>query len=142
MIIGSTKEDLSIEKRIALTPETAKSMFNLGLKVCIEKNYASHLGIEDEAFKKIGVEIKENSNKLLNTCNLLIKVNCPSENEIKNFKEKTILIGMLNPSQTKKVRRNDKKRFIYFLWNFYRELQELNQWMFYRHNLILLVIEL
>ena len=30
MIIGSTKEDLSIEKRIALTPETAKSMFNLG----------------------------------------------------------------------------------------------------------------
>ena len=60
MIIGSTKEDLSIEKRIALTPETAKSMFNLGLKVCIEKNYASHLGIKDEAFKKIGVEIKEN----------------------------------------------------------------------------------
>ena len=24
MIIGSTKEDLSIEKRVALTPETAK----------------------------------------------------------------------------------------------------------------------
>ena len=51
MIIGSIKEDLSLEK-LALTPETAKSMFNLGLKVCIEKNYATHLGISDEEFKK------------------------------------------------------------------------------------------
>ena len=54
MIIGSTKEDLSLEKRIALTPETAKSIINLGLKVCIEKNYASHIGIKDEEFKKLG----------------------------------------------------------------------------------------
>jgi NAD(P) transhydrogenase subunit alpha len=102
MIIGSTKEDLSLEKRVALTPETAKSMFNLGLKVCIEKNYATHLGISDEEFKKIGVEIKNSSNEVLNSCNLLIKVNCPSEDEINNFKEKTIIIGMLNPSQNKK----------------------------------------
>ncbi len=102
MIIGSTKEDLSLEKRVALTPETAKSMFNLGLKVCIEKNYAIHLGIEDEEFKMIGVEIKDSSNDVLNSCNLLIKVNCPSEEEIKNLKEKTILIGMLNPTKNKK----------------------------------------
>ena len=88
-------------------------MFNLGLKVCIEKNYASHLGIEDEAFKKIGVEIKENSNEVLNTCNLLIKVNCPSDDEIKNFKEKTILIGMLNPSQNKKKLEEMIKKKIY-----------------------------
>ena len=46
-------------------------MFNLGLKVCIEKNYASHLGIKDRSFKKIGVEIKENSNEVLNSCNLI-----------------------------------------------------------------------
>ena len=102
MIIGSTKEDLSLEKRIALTPETAKSMFNLGLKVCLEKNYATHLGIKDEEFKMIGVEIKDSSNDVLNSCNLLIKVNCPSEEEIKNLKEKTILIGMLNPTKNKK----------------------------------------
>ena len=37
MIIGSTKEDLSLEKRVALTPETAKNIISLGLKVCIEK---------------------------------------------------------------------------------------------------------
>ena len=26
MIVGSTKEDLSLEKRVALTPETAKNI--------------------------------------------------------------------------------------------------------------------
>jgi len=101
MIIGSTKEELSLEKRVALTPDTAKNIIGLGLNICIEKNYASHLGIKDEDFKKAGVEIKNSSKEVLESCNLLIKVNCPQEDEIKNLKEKTILIGMLNPSINK-----------------------------------------
>ena len=102
MIIGSTKEDLSKEKRVSLTPESAKNIIGLGLKVCIENNYASHIGINDEEFKKVGVEIKNTPNEVLTSCNLLIKVNCPSDNEINNIKEKTILVGMFNPSQNKK----------------------------------------
>ena len=45
MIVGSIKEDLTLEKRVSLTPETAKNIIGLGLKVCIEKNYAEHIGI-------------------------------------------------------------------------------------------------
>ena len=45
MIVGSIKEDLSLEKRISITPETAKNLINLGLKVCLESNYALHIGI-------------------------------------------------------------------------------------------------
>ena len=102
MIIGSTKEDLSIEKRVALTPDAAKNIIGLGLNICIEKNYADHLGIKDEDFKKVGVEIKDSSKEVLKSCNLLIKVNYPREDEINNLNEKTILIGMFNPSQNKK----------------------------------------
>jgi len=69
--------------------------------VCIEKDYASHLGINDNEYKKTGVEIKDSSSEVLNSSNLIIKVNCPSENEISLLKEKTILIGMLNPSKNK-----------------------------------------
>ena len=58
MIVGSTKEDLSLEKRISITPETAKNIINLGLKICIEKDYATHLGIKDSEYKDVGVEIK------------------------------------------------------------------------------------
>ena len=38
MIIGSTKEDLSLEKRVSITPETAKNIINLGLKIFIKLN--------------------------------------------------------------------------------------------------------
>ena len=101
MIIGSIKEDLASEKRVSLTPETAKNIMGLGLKVCVEKNYATHLGIEDNEYKKTGVEIKDSASDVLNSSNLIIKVNCPSEKEINLLKEKTILIGMFNPSKNK-----------------------------------------
>ena len=32
MIVGSTKEDLTIEKRVSLTPESSKNIIGLGLK--------------------------------------------------------------------------------------------------------------
>ncbi|MBD1172627.1 Re/Si-specific NAD(P)(+) transhydrogenase subunit alpha [Pelagibacterales bacterium SAG-MED05] len=99
MIVGSIKEDLSLEKRISITPETAKNIINLGLKICIENDYATHIGIQDEEYKKVGVEIKSSSKEVLNNCNLLLKVNCPSNEEIFNLKDKTILIGILNPSK-------------------------------------------
>ena len=101
MIVGSIKEDLSLEKRVSLTPETTRNIMGLGLKVCLEKNYASHLGIPDKEYKEAGAEIKETSSEIINSSDLIIKVNCPSEKEINNLKENTILIGMLNPSKNK-----------------------------------------
>ena len=101
MIVGSIKEDLSVEKRVALTPETAKNIIGLGLKILIEKNYANHLGIQDSEYENVGVEVKNSYNEVLSSCNLLIKVNCPSANIINQLKENTILIGMLNPSKNK-----------------------------------------
>ena len=101
MIVGSTKEDLTLEKRVSLTPETAKNIIGLGLQVYIEKDYASHLGIQDNEYKKVGVEIKSSQNEVLNSRKAIIKVNCPPENQISILKENTILIGMFNPSKNK-----------------------------------------
>ena len=39
---------------------------------------------------------------MLNSSDLIMKVNCPSEDEIEILKDNTILIGMLNPSKNKK----------------------------------------
>ena len=103
MIVGSTREDLSLEKRVSLTPETTKNIIGLGLKVCIEKDYANHIGIKDTDYKDAGAEIKKSSNEVLDYCNLLTKVNCPSQNEINNLNENINLIGMLNPSKNKNL---------------------------------------
>ena len=102
MIVGSIKENTTLEKRVSLTPDSAKNIIGLGLKVCIEKGYALHLGINDNEYKDIGVEIKGSSKEVLNSSDIITKVNCPSEDEIEIFKDNTILVGMLNPSKKKK----------------------------------------
>ena len=47
MIVGSVKEDTSLDKRISITPETSKNLIDLGLKVYLESKYAEHLGISE-----------------------------------------------------------------------------------------------
>ena len=74
MIVGSIKEKITLEKRVSITPESAKNIIALGLKVCIEKNYAQHLGIQDDEYKNIGVEIKNSSAEVLNSSNLVINL--------------------------------------------------------------------
>ena len=102
MIVGSIKEDLSLEKRVALTPDAAKNIINLGLSINLEKNYAEHLGIKDKDFEDVGVKIKNTSKDVLKESNLIIRVNCPDENEINDLKEKTILVGMFNSINNEK----------------------------------------
>ena len=53
MIVGSIKEDTSLDKRISITPETAKNIKNLGLEVYLEKKYGEHLGILDEDYQNV-----------------------------------------------------------------------------------------
>ena len=101
MIVGSIKENLSLEKRVSITPETTKNIINLGLKVFIENNYASHLGITDQEYKNAGAEVKNSSKEVIDSCDLLTKVSCPSDDEISNLKNKIILIGIFNPSKNK-----------------------------------------
>ena len=47
MIVGSIKENTALEKRVSVTPESAKNLIGLGLKVFVEKDYAFHLGIQE-----------------------------------------------------------------------------------------------
>ena len=112
MIVGSIKEDLSIEKRVSITPESAKNLINLGITVYIEKDYASHISISDKEYENVGAKIKNTSKEILNICKLVTKVNCPTEEEISNIKEKTILVGMFNPTKNDSKIKNILKKEI------------------------------
>ena len=137
MIVGSIKEDITLEKGVSITPETAKNIIALGLNVNLEKNYAIHLGIEDKQYEDNGVKIYSNSKEVVNNSNLILKVDCPTDEEIKILKEKTILVGIFNPSKNQnRLKELLKKILMFFHLNFYHVSQELSQWMFFRHNLI------
>ena len=56
------------------------------------KRICLHLGINDNEYKDLGVEIKSSSKEVLNSSDLITKVNCPSEDEIEILKDDTILI--------------------------------------------------
>ena len=86
-----TKRRLNLrKKRVALTPESAKNIIGLGLKVCIEKNLANHIGISDKEYEAVGTEVKNSPEEVFLSSNMILKVNCPTENEINKIKEKTI----------------------------------------------------
>ena len=63
MRIASILENQKIEKRISITPETAKKYLSLGMEVSLPKNYGSHLGINDNEYKEIGVLISNDENE-------------------------------------------------------------------------------
>ena len=64
-IIGSVKEDLTVEKRISITPETVKKFTDLKFSVLLEKNYAEHLGITDEEYKNKGANFYNSTKEVL-----------------------------------------------------------------------------
>jgi len=102
MIIGSILEDDSYEKRNLLTPETIKKFIQLGFNVNIENNFGRFLNIHDQDFKNIGANCIER-NKVLKLSDIILKINCPTLDEISILRENTILIGNFFPHLNKEA---------------------------------------
>jgi len=96
-IIGSVKEDLISEKRVSITPETVKKLINLNFSVFLEKKYGEHVGIADEEYKNAGANLEHSAKEVLEKSEIILKVNCPSNDEINSIKNKSILIGQFDP---------------------------------------------
>jgi len=99
--IGSVKENLDTEKRISITPEIVKKFTNLNFSVFLEKNYGNHLGIIDEEYKNNGATLQNSPKEVLEKSEIVLKVNCPSNDEISLIKNKSILIGQFDPQPNK-----------------------------------------
>ena len=97
MIIASISENLSIEKRIAITPEIAKKYISLGLEVVLPENYADHLGIKDKEYLKYGVKIFKNDKEAINNADIIVQLGLLNETNSSLVKENQTLIGVLNP---------------------------------------------
>ena len=101
--IGSVKEDLTIEKRISITPETIRKFTDLKLSVFLEKNYGEHLGIDDKEYKNQGANLYSSAKEIFEKSEIILKVNCPSSDEINLIKDKSILIGQFDHLSNKEM---------------------------------------
>ena len=102
-MMGSVKEDLTAEKRISITPETVKKFIDLKFSVFLEKNYATHLGVIDEEYKKKGANFYSSAKEVLEKSEIILKVNCPLNDEINLIKNKSILIGQFDTFLDKEI---------------------------------------
>ena len=101
--IGSVKEDLNTEKRISITPETVKKFTYSNFSIFLEKKYGEHLGITDEEYKNKGASLENSAKEVLEKSEIILKVNCPSKDEISLIKNKSILIGQFDPFLNKEM---------------------------------------
>ena len=98
---GSISENKILENRIAITPETAKKYISLGFDVFLTKDYGTHLGFEDNEYKKINVKIFDNEIDLIKNSDLLLQLNLFSDDKISSLKENQTLIGIFNSYSNK-----------------------------------------
>ena len=96
MIIGSITENITQEKRVAITPDIVKKYKSLGMKVYLSKDYGAHLGINDADYEKEGASIKSDEDIISNS-NAIIQMNILNDINFNKLKKNQILIGVLNP---------------------------------------------
>ena len=115
MIISSILENRDVEKRVAITPEIVKKYINLGFDVHDNKNYANHLGLDDNAFQESGAKIFDKESDIIKNSDIIIQLGLLNDDQLSYVKENQILIGSLNYHQNKdKIKNLSSKKINMF----------------------------
>jgi NAD(P) transhydrogenase subunit alpha len=93
--VAVPKELTPSERRVALVPDIAARLAKLGATVVIEKEMGNGAYFADAAYQN--VQVVESTNKLYQQAEVVFKVQPPTEAEIKQMKEGTVVIGFMSP---------------------------------------------
>ena len=99
MIIGIPKEILSGENRIGITPVTVKELVKKEFEVLIESKSGSGSFIDDSSYQDAGAKIVNDSKKIYQEADIIVKVNPPLNEEIELLKNDSILLSFLQPTK-------------------------------------------
>ncbi|MEM6466432.1 MAG: NAD(P)(+) transhydrogenase (Re/Si-specific) subunit alpha, partial [Pseudomonadota bacterium] len=99
MKIGAPKELFSGEKRVAITPDSAKHLQKLGYEVAIEAGAGYAARFSDEAYTEAGVLVLPNADALWQASDIVLKVRAPEPEEMDRIKDGQTLISFIWPAQ-------------------------------------------
>ena len=85
MNLASISENRDTEKRIAITPETAKKYISLGFNLTLPNNYGTHLGFTDEEYKNLGVNFLDDEEDIIKNSEIVILIGLPVEEKLSFF---------------------------------------------------------
>jgi alanine dehydrogenase len=92
--IGVPKEITMQENRVPLTPSSVKVLVSNGNEVMVETNAGKDAHFTDKDYSDAGAKIVYNKQEIFN-CDVVVKVEPPTEEEINYFKPEQILISAL-----------------------------------------------
>ncbi len=92
MVIGILKETLEHESRVSITPEVAKKLISSEHKIHIESGSGEKSFFSDENYSDVGCII-ENDSKSIYNCELILKVNAFTNEELENSNSGNTLIS-------------------------------------------------
>ncbi|MGE0736556.1 MAG: Re/Si-specific NAD(P)(+) transhydrogenase subunit alpha [Alphaproteobacteria bacterium] len=96
MKIGVPKERRAGEARVAISPDTVKKYRELGFEVAIETGAGAGASMTDEAYKAVGATIVGTPAEAFGA-DFVIKVQRPTDDEIRLMKAGTILACIVSP---------------------------------------------
>ena len=98
MKVAVPKEIEQGERRVALTPDTAKMLVAAGLEVAVEAGAGAAAYITDDQYQGAGAKVVNRAGTMLLEADVVLKVQAPRESEISLLKKGAVLISFLQPA--------------------------------------------
>ncbi len=103
MKIGTPKEILDGEARVAMTPDSAAQLQKLGHECVIEAGAGEKAGFSDAAYKEAGVEVVKTPAALWKAADIIAKVRPPTDTEAKRLTKDKTLISFFWPAANEEL---------------------------------------
>lgn len=97
MLLGIVKESAPGETRVALLPESLKSLLAQGIAVRVQAGAGVAAGASDAAYAEVGATVIADRAQILAEADLLPMVNAPNATDQARLKPGAVLIGFLKP---------------------------------------------
>src|SRR6056300_1025770 len=98
MRIGSPKEVMPGEARVAMTPDSAIQLQKLGYECFIESGAGLEARFSDADYQTAGVTVVDSAEALFQSVDVVAKVRPPLEDEVNRLSKGQTLVGFFNPA--------------------------------------------
>lgn len=95
--IAVPKTTAAHESRVAATPETVKKLIALGAEVSVEKGAGTAASYLDDMYKTAGAKIGKDAADTLKGADLILSVQAPCPEEIKDIPKGALVLAMMSP---------------------------------------------
>ncbi len=96
--IGTPREILNGENRVAMTPDSATQLQKLGYECLVETGAGAKAGFSDDLYREAGVTVVDSAEALWGTVDIIAKVRIPTTEELDYLTEDKTLISFFNPA--------------------------------------------